>query len=111
MARIEALNVVMADAARSIDDHAGKVGAEVNTAVTALQFQDMTSQLIGHAQARIKALQAAAEESATAFADTKDVAKGLAHAKESMHALSELDRVRHNPVKQENMDSGDIELF
>lgn len=111
MARIEHVNGDMADAARTIDHHAESVGREVNAAVTALQFQDMTSQLISHAQAGIEALRVAAEESAAAFAGAEEVAKGLLHAKERMHALAEVDRVRLNPVKQESMDSGDIELF
>jgi len=111
MARIEQINHDMADAARNIDEHAGSVSAEVNVAVTALQFQDMTSQLVGHAQTRISALRSASEESAAAFAASDDVLAGLAKAKEHIHAISEVDRMRSNPVKQESMDSGDIELF
>lgn len=111
MARLERLNAEMADAARNIDQHAESVGREVNAAVTALQFQDITSQLISHALASIEALRVAAEESAAAFAGAEEVAKGLARAKERLHALAEADRARLNPVKQESMDAGDIELF
>lgn len=111
MARIERINGEMADAARTIDVHAESVGQEVNVAVTALQFQDMTSQLVTHAQAGIHALRMAAEESAAAFSGAEDVAKGLAQARERMHALAQVDRRHLNPVKQESMDSGDIELF
>ena len=53
----------------------------------------------------------AAEEAAAAFSNAEDVAKGLDQARKHLHALAELDRVHLNPVKQENMDSGDIELF
>lgn len=111
MTRIEQINGDMADAARRIDDYAGKVASEVNVAVTALQFQDMTSQLVGHAEGRIRALRGAAEESAAAFAGTDDVLLGLRQAMDHIHTLSEVDKVRSNPVKQESMDSGDIELF
>lgn len=111
MTRIERINGEMANAARSIETHADQVSVEVNTAVTALQFQDMTSQLVSHAQAGIKGLQVAAEEAAAAFSNAEDVAKGLDQARKHLHALAELDRVHLNPVKQENMDSGDIELF
>lgn len=111
MARIEHINSEMAAAARAIDEHAGQVGQEVNAAVTALQFQDMTSQLVSHAQGGIQALRHAAEESASAFAGADDVARGLARARERLHALAEKDRAHLNPVKQESMDSGDIELF
>ncbi|MEW5771106.1 MAG: methyl-accepting chemotaxis protein [Pseudomonadota bacterium] len=111
MVRIGRENVSMAEAAKSIEVHADSVGREVNVAVTALQFQDMTSQLIGHAQVRIKALLAAAEESAAAFGAADNVAAGLAGARQHMHALAEVDKVYLNPVKQDTMSSGDVELF
>jgi methyl-accepting chemotaxis protein len=111
MGLIQAINTRMAEAAQEIDAYAGKVGTEVNAAVTALQFQDMTTQLVGHAQARIEALGDAAEASAAAFVDAENVVEGLAKAKQRMEALAEIDRLRSNPVKQESMDSGDIELF
>ena len=111
MTKIERINGEMASAARSIDEYAGQVSQEVNVAVTALQFQDMTSQLVSHAQGGIRALLMAADEAAAAFAGAENVAKGLAHAKERMHALAEVDRMHLNPVKQESMNSGEIELF
>jgi methyl-accepting chemotaxis protein len=111
MTRIERVNGEMAEAALEIDALAGRVGAEVNQAVTALQFQDMTSQLIGHAQRRVGALRQAAGEAAAAFASADHVAAGLAQAKEHIHALAEVDRAKTNPVSQKSMDSGDIELF
>ena len=89
----------------------GQVGGYVNAAITSLQFQDMTSQLVSHAQGGIRALLMAADEAAAAFAGAENVAKGLAHAKERMHALAEVDRMHLNPVKQESMNSGEIELF
>ena len=111
MARIEKMNGIMAASARQIDVHAGQVGMEVNAAVTALQFQDMTSQLIGHAQTRIEALRVAAEESAAAFASGEGGCKGLEQARQRMHALAELDRIQMTPVKQKHLGSGDVELF
>ncbi len=79
--------------------------------MTALQFQDLTSQLITHAQGGIEALRVASEEAAAAFSGAADVAKGLESARQRMHALAEVDRFHINPVKQDNMDSGDVELF
>jgi methyl-accepting chemotaxis protein len=111
MARLEQINNEMAEAARSIDVHAERVGVEVNTAVTALQFQDMTSQLVSHAQAGIQALRGAVEESADAFASAEDVAKGLELARHHLQALAQVDRMHLNPVKQKSMHSGEIELF
>ena len=111
MARIEKMNGNMVSAAQHIDEHAGQVGMEVNAAVTALQFQDMTSQLIGHAQTRIEALHVAANESAKAFANTESGSKGLEQARQRMHALAEMDPVKSAPVKQKSLGPGEIELF
>ena len=111
MTRIGEMNENMAGAAREIDFHAGQVGTGVNAAVTALQFQDLTSQLIAHAQARIEAIRTATEESAAAFSAADDVGSGLAQATEHLHALAKVDSKRSNPVSQESMGTGDIELF
>jgi methyl-accepting chemotaxis protein len=111
MVKLEHINGEMARAARSIDEHAESVGIEVNTAITALQFQDMTSQLVSHAQGGIQALRAAVEESASAFAGAEDVSRGLELARQHMQTRAEQDRMHLNPVKQKSMDSGDIELF
>jgi methyl-accepting chemotaxis protein len=54
MARIGEINQSMAQWLREVSmSMPVKLALEVNAAVTALQFQDMTSQLIGHAQDRI----------------------------------------------------------
>jgi len=111
MVRIESMNATMVTAAKEIDAVAAHVAMDVNMAVTALQFQDMTSQLIGHVQARVDALRRASEDSAAAFVNSDDIADGLAEARRRIHSFAEADRLRFNPVKQESMGSGDIELF
>jgi methyl-accepting chemotaxis protein len=111
MSRLESINEAMADAARGIDAHAFSVTSEVNTAVTALQFQDMSSQLIGHAQVRMEALSEGMQGVAQAFESATDMNAGMAAARERVEALANLDNTRFNPVKQESMSSGDIDLF
>jgi methyl-accepting chemotaxis protein len=111
MARLETINHAMADAARGIDAHAAQVTSEVNAAVTALQFQDLSSQLIGHAQVRLDALSDSVRGVAQSFAGARDMDAAIASAGERVAALSNLDNTRLNPVKQESMSSGDIELF
>jgi hypothetical protein len=67
-------------------------------AVTALQFQDMASQLINHTHKRLRScVDRLARE---AFADEED---GMAAAEEVP--------LRPNPVTQAEMDVGSIELF
>ena len=111
MLRLESINHAMADAARGIDAHATEVSAEVNAAVTALQFQDMSSQLIGHTQVRLEALSVGVHGVAQSFADATNMDDALATARERVAALTNLDNTHFNPVKQESLSSGDIELF
>ena len=111
MNRLEVINIAMADAARGIDAHAAEVAAEVNAAVTALQFQDLSSQLIGHAQVRMEALSEGMEGVAQVFATKADMRASMAAAWERVDALANLDDTRFNPVNQESMSSGDIDLF
>ncbi|MDP2433418.1 MAG: methyl-accepting chemotaxis protein [Pseudomonadota bacterium] len=111
MVRLESINEAMATAARGIDAHATEVAAEVNAAVTSLQFQDLSSQLIGHAQIRLEAIGEGVHGVARSFAIATDMDAALRDARERVAALSNLDNTRFNPVKQESMSSGDIELF
>ena len=111
MHRLESLNEAMAEAARGIDGHAEIISGEVNAAVTSLQFQDLSSQLIGHAQVRLEALSEGVHGVALAFANANDMDAAMETARQRVAALSNVDNIHFNPVKQESMSSGDIELF
>jgi methyl-accepting chemotaxis protein len=97
------------------------IGQEVNTvvgkAVTSLQFQDMVNQLIQHSRQRIGGVEKAWE--------MFGVWSGEALGNKNVSA-DKIDQMRHevnevfeqtehmggkNPVRQEKMDTGDIELF
>ena len=110
MAQIGSINESMARAARSIDQHASGVSAGVNTAVTALQFQDMTSQLIEHAQKQMGGVEDMLMQVASSVRDGDD-GQGLqtARAKLREHAARKAEPMA--PVKQKDLGSGDIELF
>jgi hypothetical protein len=69
-----------------------RIGAAVATAVTALQFQDMATQMTAHAQRRLSALEDCLRSLSA------DAAFDLAHA-------------RRQPVPQREMSAGSIELF
>jgi hypothetical protein len=68
----------------------------LDTAVTALQFQDMASQLISHTHRR---LQSCADR----------LAKDACQCNEA--ALAQLPPIHPNPVAQTLMDAGSVELF
>lgn len=72
--------------------------AHLGTAVTALQFQDMASQLINHTRGRLR--NCADRLARDAFAGDEDGEAAVADAP-----------LRPNPVTQSEMDTGFIELF
>ena len=110
MGEVAKLNTAMVEVISELSMTSGQVKSEVRTAITSLQFQDMASQLITHAGLRMNAL--------------RDILKGIArieeqksatkfeHVKAVMRDTSDIiERTRHNPVKQVNVDAGDVELF
>jgi len=71
---------------------------QLGGAVTALQFQDMASQLINHTSRRLRSC--ADQIARVAMGDDEDGA-----------AVVEEAPLRPNPVTQDEMDAGSIELF
>ena len=92
----------------------GEVERNVSVAVSALQFQDMSSQLINHAQMRLSALLTVAsqmgrgEDSPTRLAYLEQVSacRGLL-----LEHVVMLDAKKSNPVVQDSCETGEIELF
>jgi hypothetical protein len=83
-------------ASASVDDTA-ELTQHLGRAITALQFQDMASQLIAHTHKRLRSC--ADRLAADAF-DAEDGA-----------AVVEDAPLRPNPVTQDEMDAGSIDLF
>jgi hypothetical protein len=95
-----------------------KIGDEVNAAVTGLQFQDLTSQLITRTIKRVNGLKDLLQELAN-HGDEIDpsheheaIAKFLEEISHSLHAGSHaLSGGLRRSVDQQDMVTGDIELF
>jgi len=110
--KVQDINATMQDVVEELASSTITVGKAVHTAVTSLQFQDLATQLIGHSAGRQNAMQQiltgiiAIDDQ---YLDQKD-RLGRWHHKLS-EARSLIERTRHNPVKQLNVDAGDIELF
>lgn len=111
MLRIGEINQSMGQSAQRIDEHASQVSVGVNGAVTALQFQDMTSQLIGHAQKRIQDIDMIISQLSASVQQHAQLGDGLSAARVWLRAHADQKAERSHPVKQESMSSGDIELF
>ncbi len=98
---------------------AGKVDSEVNRAVTALQFQDLVSQLINHVGRRVEALRGSAqaiEGLRKVLEMNPDDPAAIHRVRDELVRLGEhLDTHevsgKHNPVAQHALSHGDIELF
>lgn len=89
-----------------------RVDLAVAGAVTSLQFQDMTSQLIAHVQKRIAAIDEVAGctgEMASAVAQGQPTDAIETRAGEALARLDVVDRT--NPVAQHAYREGEIELF
>jgi len=94
------LNRLLQEAAEAgvKSDGLHQIMADVAGAITALQFQDMATQLIAHTSQRLR--NCSDQLARDTFGDDED---GL--------AVVEIAPLRPNPVTQDEMDAGSIELF
>jgi methyl-accepting chemotaxis protein len=127
--RVEEIIQTMEQQNRSRSDAIERLGAaaqemdgRVNVAITALQFQDMVSQLIDHVKLRVGALDNVTHRlgamgdalkgsvGAAGMADTIETLKReAAMVAAELHSLAT--ETTKNPVGQRAMTQGDIELF
>ena len=96
----------------------GEVTQNVNAAVTGLQFQDMTSQLIGRTVRRIAGLRdvlcTVGSSGAIMIPDSEadELIAVLSDINKTLEEQSaKLESVLWKAVSQTHMESGDIELF
>jgi methyl-accepting chemotaxis protein len=126
---VEGIIRTMESQNRSRVDAIGRLGAgaqemegRVNLAITALQFQDMVSQLIGHVQRRVEALDGVARHlgalgevlrrdaaASDAQAAVDALKQETANIATSLRVLAP--QTTQNPVGQRAMTHGDVELF
>jgi hypothetical protein len=123
-ARQETIDLLLAGGTPSAEERArlasmtGEVGEHVNAAITSMQFQDMTSQLIDRTLKRVTGLR---EFLGTLGAHGADVLpdSGSDEIVELLGKVSmalaiqslELRSVLRKAVNQQHLESGDIELF
>lgn len=105
------------NAARLKEIH-GEIGKHVNAAVTGLQFQDMTSQLIGRTVRRVTGLRevlsvlGSGGTNVLPDSDIEEIEEVLEHLNAVIDSHTEkLESVAWKPVQQTHMESGDVELF
>lgn len=74
-----------------------RLRGQLSSAITALQFQDMASQLVAHTQRRLRSC--------------ADRLARDAMGDDDGEAIGEAPPLRPNPVTQDEMDAGSVELF
>ncbi len=104
--------------ARQLSAFKQQIGEEVNAAVTGLQFQDLTSQLISRTIKRVNGLKDLLQELATHGDEIApehehdEIAKFLENMSHSLHTGSHaLSGGLRRSVGQQDMATGEIELF
>jgi len=115
---MESLNQQRGKAIVLLGEHAHTMDGEVGRAVTALQFQDMVSQLIAHVDRRTAALDAfmgeldALSDEIQQMANSGDfdaLQKKAGDIRQHLAGFEE--RLGGSPVSQKEMSHGDIDLF
>lgn len=91
-----------------------KVEQNVLVVISALQFQDMSSQLIEHARKRMSALQEIANEmgrGGDSLSQHEYLEQIAAYKRLLQKHVMAHDKKKDNPVAQKDFNTGDIELF
>lgn len=123
-ARQDAIDCLLAGGKPSAEDSArlaamsGEIGTHVNSAITSMQFQDMTSQLIDRTLKRVTGLReflGTLDEHGShirAATGNDEIVERLGKVRMALAIQSlELRSVLRKSVEQQHLESGDIELF
>lgn len=122
-ARQDAINRLLAGQASAEDSvclsgMSGEIGQHVNTAITSMQFQDMTSQLLDRTLRRVSGLRefltTLSEHGADIAPDSQseEIVERLGKVSMALAIQSlELRSMLRKSVEQRHLESGDIELF
>ncbi|MCX9158330.1 methyl-accepting chemotaxis protein [Niveibacterium sp. 24ML] len=111
LAEVERLNQQREHGVAQLTAHSSAMDAEVGQAITAMQFQDMVSQLIGHVVERVDALARLSQGLDALAAATLPAERDRAlHVVQSQIAAMPAIKDVHS-VNQARIAVGDIELF
>ena len=110
MGSADAMNAELEKTMQKLGEIASRIEHDVNSAVTNLQFQDMTTQLVEHNKKRILAFEDVLRKAVRV--ESADIATRGPLLAEINEILAEANQhSQKKPVGQESMASGDIELF
>jgi len=112
------LNSSVAKSLSDISNSAGEIGDQVNSAVRALQFEDIVRQLVEHTDARLGQLVVLSHtfNDTVLRASSMDPQRAIETVDAGRKSLQEWkqsskERERKKPVNQQSLSGGDVELF
>ncbi|PLX94557.1 MAG: chemotaxis protein [Desulfuromonas sp.] len=117
MDQAQQFNQMVEKSAMQISAIAENVSQQVRQSVTSLQFQDMSTQVIGTVTRRLESMDlligsVAQHTQQVVIGNDSDSAEQVQILEALFKQSAEMIRSsHHNPVSQKNMDEGDIELF
>ncbi|MFT3931721.1 MAG: methyl-accepting chemotaxis protein [Spongiibacteraceae bacterium] len=110
MSSLQGTNTQIVGVIDHMSDIAAEVEGKVNAAVRALQFQDMSDQLLQHLQKRLRGWSEVSSSAVKAAPSMES--KSWRQLQQTLHQCNEqLKLLEHVPVKQSNVGSGEVELF
>ncbi len=117
LGEVQQSNTKMVQVIEQQNEIAQEVDVVVGRAITSLQFQDMVGQLLQHSHTRIGSMESAwnrlgewSTEASQGHAAALDKIEKMRAEISDIFAQAE-ERGNRNPVRQEKMDTGDIDLF
>lgn len=111
MDRLQHINGEIAATVSHIDTLSETVSREVDTAVRALQFQDMTSQALTHTTRRLESVREIVASLERLLLDQGGDQRHLPGMRERIQAVIQEAENRFNPVDQKNIRAGAVEMF
>jgi len=121
MDEVEQTNEKISNELKNVSSIASEISNDVGLAIQSMQFEDMTNQLIDHMNKRVQTLRGFSDASSSLRHDFKAAKRSdlamkfeehidrLRLTMTNAHVLSE--ETIKNPVHQDSMDDGEIELF
>jgi len=121
MDEVEQTNEKISNELKNVSSIASEISNDVGLAIQSMQFEDMTNQLIDHMNKRVQTLRGFSNASSSLRHDFKAAKRSdlamkfeehidrLRLTMTNAHVLSE--ETIKNPVHQDSMDDGEIELF
>lgn len=117
LTQVQDINHTLANVIKKQSEISVKVDEVVGAAVTSLQFQDMVNQLVQHSIQRLNSMQTAwvrmgeiAQQEQSGVVVSQQEIEVV--CQEIVQMFKQADQLSsRNPVRQEHMNSGDIELF